>query len=231
MRPQRYEISQWPEANETFSLRKRLSSVNFAHQTCASFIELFDAGGKLKKGNVLQSEQRQDLLRAMLVFASSGLDATIKELINDALPVVIDAKKGENGSALNFATYVEKHLLRDQKVAAGILARAITSQSPRADIMRWFQGQLSAESLQSKDQVFQIASYFDIPTSDLCDDVREFAEVFKMRNRIIHEMDVDFKEATRSRRTRNRDDIVAAVNLLLETSEKFLHQVDRRCNE
>jgi hypothetical protein len=202
-----------------------------AHQTCASFINLFDASVKKKKSGNGLTEQRQDLLRAMLVFASSGLDATIKELINDALPIVVDANKAKNGAAVFFASYVKKHLLRDERSAAELIAQALTSASPREDIMLWFQKQLSSESMQSKDQVFMTAAYFDIPTSDLCNDVKGLADVFRVRNVIIHQADVDFNLALRKRTPRERNAIVSATNLLLETAEKFLHEVDRRCGD
>ncbi|HEX2843262.1 HEPN domain-containing protein [Hyphomicrobium sp.] len=197
-----------------------------AHNTCDSFIQLFDAARSTRRRS---TDRDQDLLRAMLVFASSGLDATIKELIANALPVVINAKEGNNGAALNFATYVERYLLRDPKLAAQIISRSLTSPISRQFVISWFQEQLSKDSLQSKEQIFQVASYFDIPSRELCTDSDSLHSAFKIRNKIIHEMDVDFNHSSRSRNPRNRDDIVNAANLILDTSEKFLREVDKRC--
>ena len=199
-----------------------------AHKTCGSFLESFEQIRRDRNARGTPTDKEQDLLRAMLVFASSGLDAVIKQLVADALPTVLNANNGENGAAARFTSFVEKHMRRSEKGAAEILSRSITSISPRETLIQWFQRELTSESLQSKDQVFQLASYFDIPTPAICKEIKKLEHAFSVRNQIIHELDVDLKQKNRNRAPRRKSDIVADVNILLETSEKFLHEVDKR---
>lgn len=200
-----------------------------ANKTCGSFLSSFEQVRRDRNARGTPTDSEQDLLRAMLVFASSGLDAVIKQLVLDALPSVLNSNNGDNGAAARFAVFVEKHMVRDAKGAAEIMSRSITSLSPRDTLIQWFQSNLTSESLQSKDQVFQIASYFDIPTKSLCADIKKFTDAFGIRNKIIHELDIDFQQTNRNRSPRRRNDVVANVNLLLEISEKFLLEVDKRC--
>jgi hypothetical protein len=195
-----------------------------AQEACASFLQSFDKVHKKKRG-AATSGAGEDLLRAMLVFASSGLDAMIKQLISDALPILLQKN---DGAIVNFQGYVEKHLLRDQKNAASLMSKSLTSSSPRTHLITWFCEQLSSDSLQSKDQVLQIGSYFDIPSAAITTNIKELEQSFRVRNKIIHEMDVDLGQPGGKRTPRKRDDIVASVNLLLEVAEKFLSEVDKR---
>lgn len=223
------KLREHPEKLESAVCLNGYSILITAHNTCGSFLESFEQVRKDRGARGTPTDSEQDLLRAMLVFASSGLDAVIKQLIGDALPIVLNTNDGDNGAAARFTSYVEKHLVRDQKGAAEILSRSITSISPRETLIQWFLHQLTSESLQSKDQIFQIASYFDIPTSALCKDIKKLSGIFLVRNNIIHEMDIDFNAKNRNRVSRRRSDIVLSVNLLLETAENFLHEVDKRC--
>lgn len=49
--------------------------------------------------------KKQDLLRAIILFSCSGIDAVIKQLINDALETIIMI---DDGAENNFKSFVEK---------------------------------------------------------------------------------------------------------------------------
>lgn len=201
-----------------------------AHDTCSSFLKSFIQIRKDRNAKGASTDLEQDLLRAMIVFASSGLDALIKQLVKDALPAVIDKNGGDNGSAQNFASFVERSISRDAKLANRLISGSITSNNSRAWTLNWFISQLLNESLQSKDQVFQIASYFDIPTNKLTNDTKGLEEVFRIRNLIIHEMDVNLAGHNRKRNPRSRGKAVSYVNKLFEVAENFLNNVHQKCD-
>ena len=100
----------------------------------------------------------------MLVFACSGLDSMIKQLIRDALPKVIEKNEG---AELQFRGFIEKKIGSDQKLSMEIMALSITSRTPREHTLNRFIGLLTQDSLQSKDQIYQITSMFDIASRDV----------------------------------------------------------------
>lgn len=60
---------------------------------------------RYKSGQDHKDLYEQDLLRAMLIFSCSGLDATLKQLVRDALECVIARDIGAHGQ---FAKYLEQ---------------------------------------------------------------------------------------------------------------------------
>lgn len=58
-----------------------------AVQTSTRFLGFFDQARRGARGTT--TDDQQDLLRSMFVFAMAGLDATTKQLIRDALPVLV----------------------------------------------------------------------------------------------------------------------------------------------
>lgn len=150
----------------------------------------------------------------------------IKQLIRDALPKVIDKNEG---AEQQFKAFVKKKLSGDPKMGVDLMAISITSKQPRERTLAWFVEELTQDSLQSKDQIFQIAAFFDIPSSMVHKQPHQLADVFKVRNRIIHELDIDFSGTNRKRVPRKRDDMEAHVAQILATAATILSEVDRRC--
>ena len=56
------------------------------------------------------THEQQDLLRAMLVFACSGLDSVVKQLIKDSLPKVIERDLRNEGARKEFQKFVERRI-------------------------------------------------------------------------------------------------------------------------
>ena len=99
--------------------------LSHTHSSAKSFLSIFEER-QAERGRGAPSDQDYDLLRAMLLFACSGLDSTIKHLIRDALPSVIDQV---GGAESNFRTFVERRLRTEQ--SADLLAATLTSHDPR----------------------------------------------------------------------------------------------------
>jgi hypothetical protein len=58
---------------------------------------------RMEKEEGASSQNNQDILRAMLLFACSGLDAVVKQLIQDALKAVLQHDEGAQRELKKFA--------------------------------------------------------------------------------------------------------------------------------
>ena len=55
-----------------------------------------------------------------------------------------------------------------------------------------------------------------------------FDDIFRARNEIAHEMDIDFDQPKRSRKTRSRQRMVEYTQAVLDCGRKFLPGVDSK---
>ena len=196
------------------------------HSTVDSFLAAFQSRVR-NRGRGAPTDQEYDLLRAMLVFACSGLDSSIKHAVRDALPDVIDRVDRARD---NFRDFVEKQLPMDARSTTRLLANVLTTESPRSALIQHLVRDLTGRGLQSKDQILRAGSFFDIPSSELIDDMALFDAVFRARNQIAHEMDIDFTQPRRNRAPRPRQEMVDYTSAVLGCAAKFLAGVDSRLN-
>ena len=103
----------------------------------------------------------------MLVFAGAGLDSMIKQLVRDALSLTIDRSKGAEEK---FKGFISRRLARRDTLDPGFLSSVLASRDPRAELVSTLVADLISQSLQSKDQVFRVASNFDIASTALATD-------------------------------------------------------------
>jgi hypothetical protein len=204
-----------PETKQAFLI------LQSAHASASSFLEAYD---KAEESD-LDADVRQDLLRAMLMFASAGLDSLSKQLVRDGLPQVIKLREGARE---NLREFIERRLLREGRSAARFLAVALSSDEPRSELIGELVYELTGGSLQSSDELSRLAAYFDIPTSELIKDQKLLAEIFAARNQIAHELDVDFDQSDGHRRRRERDLLVDYANELLRIGGELIAAVGKR---
>ncbi|MGQ0669896.1 MAG: hypothetical protein ACT4PO_09530 [Actinomycetota bacterium] len=146
------------------------------------------------------SDQDQDLLRAMLVFACAGLDAATKALIRDALSQLADAHPPVQERVDDFAA---KHLSEGGSVSGKRLAKVLAhAGSPRQAIIEAFVEDLTGGSLQSAEELLRVCDAFGIGDDGLKGRVLTLKEAFLARNEIVHEMDLMLRRGGRGRRTR-----------------------------
>ena len=193
------------------------------HDAASSFLDIFESTRKSRKAKGASTNEEQDLLRAMLVFATSGLDSVVKQLIQDALSLVI---KKDEGSLRVFKNYVENKIIKSGQINAKLLAMALGSENPREELMQELVRDLTSNSLQSKDELLKVASYFNIPSAQLTNDFTLLERIFIVRNQIIHEMDIDFHQAKRNRRPRGYPEMIKFTNEILRLALVFLNVVD-----
>ncbi len=192
-----------------------------SRKAAKSFLEQFRTSRTGRRGAPTDIEQ--DLLRAMLVFASSGLDSMVKQLVRDALRNII---KTDDGAMKLFVERIEKNIYRDQNLDVKLLVKAILADSPRDTLIQELVEELTANSLQSAEELFRVGAYFNIASTTLTEDVEKLKNIFQVRNQISHEMDIDFTQPNRSRHPRRRDEMISFTNELFRIAKIFLEEVD-----
>lgn len=196
-----------------------------AHDAASSFLEIFTTVRTNRGARGMATDEEQDLLRAMLSFASAGLDSMAKQLIRDALPDVLN----DNEAAADmFKTFVERRLKLTDGVDHKLLADVIGDRNPRARLVQVLVDDLTSRSLQSTEEILKAAASFDIRSNQITQDIKRLTDVFRVRNQIAHEMDVDFTRPNRSRRPRARAVMVDHTNHVFAAAKAFLHEVDQK---
>ena len=186
-------------------------------ETIKSFLKIYDEIGNE------ENAAKEDLLRAIILFACSGIDAIMKQLIEDSLEEVI---KVDEGAQHNFKNYIEKKIKNNTDTYNSKLLSEIFSsdKKPRDTLIEILKKELTANSLQSAEELSRVASYFDIDTSD----IDEIKKVFIIRNQITHEMDIDMSVDGIKRRKRDKKEIVGYSNKILNRAEYYINEVDNK---
>lgn len=195
------------------------------YDAASSFLELFDDTRRNRKAKGTPTNREQDLLRAMLVFACAGLDSMFKQLIRDTLAQVIDRSEGAH---VNFKLFVEKRMSRQGALDQKFLSEILTQSNPRGVLFGELVNELTSNSLQSKDQILRAASYFDIPSNRVASDIKKLEEIFRCRNQISHEMDIDLAQPNRNRRPRPKGTMIEYTREILQLANKLLLEVDKK---
>jgi hypothetical protein len=215
---------------------KRLSTAGlfcvYAHRTAKELIGVYDASrtGR-RKGGGQTTDAEQDLLRASLVFASAGLDATLKQIVKDTLPEIINRNPK---ARKQLSVYTSRQLRKSKEkeaatatVDADFLASILTGDSPKAVLTERFAAYLTANSLQSAEQVETVARELGIEPKEFGVATKDLKDTFDVRNQIVHEMDLDPAGKQRKRVSRRREDMLVHINRLLALAEAFLNSADK----
>ena len=168
----------------------------YAHKAARALIGACDRSRAARRPSGGQTtDAEQDLLRAAVVFSSAGLDATLKQIVKDTLPEIIERNPK---TRKQLAAYTSRQLRKTKEkesatvaIDADFLGAILAGDSPRAALTEKFAGHLTADSLQSAEQVQKIASELGIGFESLDVASKDLKETFDVRNRIVHEMDLD----------------------------------------
>jgi len=177
------------------------------------------------------TDEEQDLLRAMLVMAASGLDSMTKQLIRDALPVFC---RKDPTVLTSFQTFVSRQLKRDADghlsgETSGLLARLLTAESVQSASINEYVESLTGGSLQSTDALFRVVGALGIPHTMIDED--RLKPIFDDRNDIIHGLDIDFEAPRRNRHSRTMGDMIRATNWLLLLAEEIYTNCENKLNQ
>jgi hypothetical protein len=172
------------------------------------------------------SGSEQDMLRAAIVFSGARLDATLKQLIRDALPTVIAGVS--DAAEAKFQDFVTRNITANSDaVRPAEIARLLTSPSPREELVSRYVYDLTGSSLQSRDQVFKIAAALGVSDRPIKDRKTELGNLFTARNQVAHELDLNRvrEPGDRTRRIRRVGETEALCQTALETAQQMVNLV------
>lgn len=177
----------------------------------------------------MPTDEEQDLLRAMAVFAGAGLDSVVKQVLREALPSVVVT---DRAAKAKFEEFVQKsigHRVTDEGAVldSKFLARVLTADSPRTALIDALISEMTSDSMQSIPQFARACAYLGIDVGTLGLDMKRLGLVFKMRNEIVHELDVQLGSGPHKRRIRSREEMIASAGILIDAAKKLLVEVDR----
>lgn len=212
-------------------VRKAIAIHNQTIAAANSFHALFSE--RHNGGMPAEDHYEQDLLRAMILFSCSGMDATVKQLVRDSIESVIERDDGAQGQ---FSKFIERRLKRGVNdegersgssqagMDYGLLANILANPQPRRVLVSALIDGLTADSMQSRDQILKVAGHFALTRDDVlaADDVTKAA--FQARNQLAHEMDIDFRNDNQ-RRARTYSDMVLWSENILQISAQFIQRV------
>ena len=217
-----------PEKPTIHCLRDAWLALQRAHQSADSFIDSFDKLRTYRAAQGTPTDHEQDLLRAALVFAAAGLDAMVKQLIRDVLPII---QRDDEGARLQFADFVRGRVARESAIDYKYLANALIANDPREHLQKDLVRELTSSSLQSIDQLLRAASYFAVQGPEISTDLNALKQAFHVRNEIAHEMDIAFTASNRSRRSRSKSLILGHTRAILGAASQFFIAVQTKANK
>lgn len=110
---------------------------------------------------------------------------------------------------------------------ASILSDAANCES----IIPEYVSELTAGSLQSAGALNRVASALNVSAEDAGLDFDQLNEVFDVRNRIIHELDINLNAPRRKRNHRGKVSMIGHANALLQVAENILKKVEARVSK
>lgn len=138
------------------------------------------------------SEAHIDLLRAAIVFAGAGLDASLKELIRGTIREVWTRN---DLAREKFQQFAGSHLApAGEPVSVARLAEILASpRGSQDELLKQYERSLTGGSLQSAQQVAVVCSALGVQSKQLRERLKEggvLDQMFRARNEIIHELDL-----------------------------------------
>lgn len=178
----------------------------------------------------MTTDNEQDLLRSMLVMAAAGLDATVKQLVQDTLPhLVANDPKAQN----SFEKFVTRRLAGDPAsgsapVNTRLLASVLASPVPQVRLINEYVSHLTGGSLQSTDSLFEVAAALGAEPTAIGLNPAELRPIFETRNKIIHELDINLAARMRTRNLRSQTTMIRDTNRLFRLASALISSVDGR---
>lgn len=208
------------------NLDKAALILKHTHESARALLTAFDMVRKQTPGGT--TDEEQDLLRAMLVFAAAGLDSMVKQLMRDVLPLLV---KWDPKAKEGLEKFVVRQLRGDVAnetltgTSRNFLARILTAESQQGQAVEEYIYSLTGTSLQSAMQLMHAANALGITPASAGIDEKSLRHIFDIRNKIIHELDINFEPLRRNRETRRRAQMLTSTNSLLDVAERIFRAV------
>jgi hypothetical protein len=202
-----------------------------AHESAGALLSAYDLARQQRgRPRGMTTDAEQDLLRSMLVMAGAGLDATVKQLVQDALPALLHVDdKAQN----SFEKFVARRLSPEaggggQGAGIRLLASALVSPSPQRRLISEYVDSLTGGSLQSSESLFEVAAALGADPSGVGIKPHELAPIFQIRNKIIHELDVNLSAHLRTRNLRAQSTMVSHTNRIFILAASLVRSAHAR---
>jgi hypothetical protein len=222
-----------PAVKATVPVWKASYILMYAHYSCRSFLTAFEADVQrraqergTRRGTT--TDEQQDLLRAMLVFSAAGFDAMLKQLIRDSVPSLARINEHVNRELITFAERNLRVTIEDLEgnTVGKFLASVLTSDDPRHRIIEAYVADLTGGSLQSASELKRVLKALGVDPAKVMHDERQLQEAFKVRNEIIHGLDMNFEQPNRNRQSRTLSTMVDLTNTLFEVASRVVDAVE-----
>lgn len=201
------------------------------HTSASSLLLAFD-DAKAKRGNVrgVLTDQEQDILRAALVMSCAGLDGALKQGIRDCLGHLLSTDQQVRDG---FEKFIRKRISGENDIletggGAKFLARILADETPRERLVEDYIRELTGDSLQSADEVLRTIAALGIDQKDLKLDIPKLKEIFGIRNKIIHELDIDLDAHKRKRKVRSQADLLDSADSILGIARTILIALNKK---
>ncbi|HEX9775105.1 MAG TPA: hypothetical protein VGB83_05960 [Actinomycetota bacterium] len=219
-----------PEADCAETSKAR-TILKHAHDAAEGFIDSFSAVRRDRgAGQGTTRDEEQDLLRASVVFAAAGLDSTLKQLIRDGLPRLVQVDEDVRNGLETFIARQLRGEPGDGEAAAGrrFLAKILAAPSRLDELIEQYILDLTGSSLQSADELAKASVALGLKVAEIGIDKSGLKPIFDIRNQIIHELDIKLTAPNRNRASRSRAAMVRHSNTLLELGERILLAVEAK---
>ena len=207
-------------------LARPFQVVDYAHASATSLLTAFNTVGR-ERGRGAPTTAQQDLLRAMLLTVGAGLDSCAKQLIEHALPALA-APGGPSRDEL--VTFAVRRLRKGEETSAALDAKFLVELmlgQPEENLIKAFTAEPTSSRLPATEQPHKVAAALGVSKNqELKKAINDLQNSFKIRNKIAHEMDINFSSTGRNRTSRSRDPMVAETNKLLTAADLLLSAVD-----
>ena len=160
--------------------------------------------------------------------ACAGLDASLKQAIRDSLPLLIERQAKVREGFEKFIRRKLEGVSEDADLFARgqFLASVLADQNPRGKLTEDYIRYLTGDSLQSWEELASAVSALGLDAMKLGLDKAKLVEIFKIRNKIIHELDMDVTARGRRRKVRSQADLLTNADVVLQATKKVLEHLD-----
>jgi hypothetical protein len=217
-----------PTTGEPTEIVRARVILQYAHDSAKSFLDAFETVRKARGvARGAPTDEEQDLLRAMVVIVGAGLDSMAGQLVRNALPAIASRSDIARAKLQDFAesqiggTGDGTPALTGQR----LLARALLAKSSHEVVLKQYIVSLTWGSLQSTDQLARVAAALGAEPPRLGITKAQLGPVFRVRNDIIHKLDIDFDHPNRNRTSRAKADMITHANCLLAVGEALIDHV------
>lgn len=160
----------------------------------------------------------------------AGVDAVLKQTIRDSLELLLEKYAAVREG---FERFIRKRISGEGDIlelagGAKFLAAMLAEREPRKKLIEEYIKELTGDSLQSAEEILKAAAALGLDAKSLALNIAKLKETFAIRNKIIHELDIDLAAKVRKRRVRSQADLVDSADFMLGTTKSIVEAVDAK---